>query len=525
MNMSTGRYLSCRIRTWMAIGLCALGLGAPGARGQDAATLVRDAGQAYRTAERAFFGGKIAEAGVALAEARSLVDKASAVAPKDAQAAALKTKIQRLEQQIEKKTGAAPAASAMPQPAAPSAPSSGAGAASALPSGAVQLLREITQRLDRVDRALDDSLATANMKDRDKTARSHLEEAQAAMATLEQRHGARIAPDNPDVKACRDRIARADAQITAFVSRMSDQAASAGAAAAAAESASAGWLARLRPYVIPSHQPGHDKTRYLVPSATMDEAEMNDRVRIFSEASQVLKELRAAGVTAKTEDLAAVEKQLDSALAEFRDSMKSYGARELDAIRGKLDHAGQFIREQQQKSSGNQAFLTIDKDILPDLRRAIGRVTVFLAADDPQPADLLKRLAGLEADDAALRQKRVAETRVTPGRYAGPDKGDIVAQAADIVAKSHADARVLRTSVLSADWKEESALEFTDTTRSAIRHRVTRSVTVEVAVKRAGGAFLYTLDISKDRRTDGSWGGPYGHIMFTRPILEENVAK
>lgn len=524
--MSTNRILPLPVRTWVAAGLCTAGLWAGVARSQDAAALVRDAGQSYRTAERAFFGGKIAESGAALAEAQALADKASALAPQDAQAAALKTKIQRLAQQIEKKAGAAPAASAAPQrPAAPSTTPSGSGTAAALPSGAVQLLREIHQRLDRVDRTLDDSLATPNMKDRDKTARSYLEEAQAAMATFEQRHGSRIAPDNPDVKAGRDRIAKADSQINAFVSRMSGQAASAGAAAAAAESASAGWLARLRPYVIPSHQSGHDKTRHLVPSASMDEAEMNDRVRIFAEASQALKEYRAAGVTAKTEDLAAVEKELDTALAEFRDSMKSYGARGLDEIRTRLDHAGKFIGEQQQKNAGNQAFLTMDKDTLPDIRRAIGRVTVFLAADDPQPADLLKRLAGLEQDDAVLRQKRVADTRVAPGKYAGPDKADIVAQAADIVAKDHSDARILRTSVLSADWKEESALEFTDTTHSAIRHRVTRSVTVEVAVKKAGGAFLYTLDISKDRRTDGSWGGLYGHIMFTRPILEENISK
>lgn len=524
--MSTSRFLPLHVREWVVVGLCSAGLWVTGARGQDAATLVRDAGQSLRTAERAFFGGKMAEAGAALAEAQALADQASALAPKDAQAAALKTKIQRLAQQIEKKTGAAPVSPAAPQrPAAPSAAPAGSGTTTALPSGAVQLLREINQRLDRVDRALDDSLATPNMKDRDKTARAYLEEAKAAMATLEQRHGARIAPDNPEVKAGRDRIAKADAQITAFVARMSGQAAAAGAAAAAAETASAGWIARLRPYVVPSHQAGHDKTRYLVPSATMDAAEMNDRVRIFAEATQALKEFRAAGVPAKTEDLAAVEKELDAALAGFRDSMKSYGARELDAIRGKLDHAAKFIGEQQQKSAGNQAFLTIDKDILPDLRRAVGRVTVFLAADDPQPADLLKRLAGLEADDAALRQKRVADTRVAPEKFRGPDKGDLVAQAAAIVAKDHADARVLRTSVLSADWKEEAVLEFTDTTHSAIRHRVTRSVTVEVAAKKAGGAFLYTLDVSKDRRTDGTWGGLYGHIMFTRPILEENISK
>ncbi|MGD8284074.1 MAG: hypothetical protein PVG08_08200, partial [Desulfobacterales bacterium] len=60
---------------------------------------------------------------------------------------------------------------------------------------------------------------------------------------------------------------------------------------------------------------------------------------------------------------------------------------------------------------------------------------------------------------------------------------------------------------------------------SALRHRVTRSVSTQVAGKLDGETTLYTIHIAKDRRTDGSWGQLHGHIMFEDPILEKNVQK
>ena len=77
----------------------------------------------------------------------------------------------------------------------------------------------------------------------------------------------------------------------------------------------------------------------------------------------------------------------------------------------------------------------------------------------------------------------------------------------------------------SADWAAESVIEWTDTTQSALRHRVTRAVSAQVAGKSGDATTLYTLHIAKDRRTDGSWGPLHGHIMFKDPILEENVQK
>ena len=50
-------------------------------------------------------------------------------------------------------------------------------------------------------------------------------------------------------------------------------------------------------------------------------------------------------------------------------------------------------------------------------------------------------------------------------------------------------------------------------------------VTTQWLADNLGDPDLVIIHVGKDRRTDGSWGDLYGHVMFTDPILEENVAK
>ena len=216
--------------------------------GQDMASLVKEANQAYRAAEKALFAGDVAGAGTAIAKAQALIDQAATASPQNAQVKALKNNIQRLTGQIEKKAGGG---STAPVPAASSAPTVAATSEGALPSGAVNLLREINQHLDRIERTLDDARSVAGVSDREKTARFALEEAKTDLGTVEQRYGAKIAPDQPEVKACRDRLAAAEKQIEAFVVRKGGEAVAASTAAAGAQTASADWVARLQPYVTP----------------------------------------------------------------------------------------------------------------------------------------------------------------------------------------------------------------------------------------------------------------------------------
>lgn len=66
--------------------------------------------------------------------------------------------------------------------------------------------------------------------------------------------------------------------------------------------------------------------------------------------------------------------------------------------------------------------------------------------------------------------------------------------------------------------------EFTDTTQIDVRYRVTRSVTAQVAEKRAETkCYPYSVYLLTGRRSNGSWGSLKGHIMFTDRMPEKNV--
>ena len=110
-----------------------------------------------------------------------------------------------------------------------------------------------------------------------------------------------------------------------------------------------------------------------------------------------------------------------------------------------------------------------------------------------------------------------------PDAYAAGDLADLKKAAEQFVLKAQPGARVLRTTLISPDWNEERVVEWTDTTQTALRHRTTRSVTAQVAVKKNADTLLQTVHLGQDLKSDRTWGPTYGHVMFTDPMLEANV--
>ena len=112
---------------------------------------------------------------------------------------------------------------------------------------------------------------------------------------------------------------------------------------------------------------------------------------------------------------------------------------------------------------------------------------------------------------------------MTPDKFDGAELDDIKERAQQALKEKHPGTKILRTTVISEDWKEERVLEHTDTTKTAIRYRVTRSVSAQIAAKDDGKVSLYTMYVGKDQNSDGSWGPLKSHVMFEDPMLEENV--
>ena len=111
-------------------------------------------------------------------------------------------------------------------------------------------------------------------------------------------------------------------------------------------------------------------------------------------------------------------------------------------------------------------------------------------------------------------------------QYKGDDSDDLRTKAAAIVLDKFAQSKKLRITLFAKDWKEESVLEWTDTTRTTLRHRTTRSMTAQVAAKGTEGkVYLHSVHLASDRSTDGNWGPLYGHVMWSDWMIEKNVDK
>lgn len=395
-----------------------------------------------------------------------------------------------------------------------------------LPSGASFRLRELDRILSKGERVMGEASAHLSTDYRVKTALAAVAEGREKMQEIRDRFGAQIPADNAEMKAADDRINALEAAANALQKGEEQQAAASQAAAAEKTAASADWLARLKPYVIPIGRPDHNRDKYLIPSATQDEQEMAKRMAIYAEAQAALQEFRASPEYAKkTAELAEAESDLARALADFAASCKQYALEDLAEADRQIGYAADFVSRQEAKRGTSESLLTLDKDQVAHIRTLIDRGATAAGPDDPRPGQLRQRLADLENRDAAIRQARIDQTIMKPDAFKGAELNQIKSKAGEFLRATHPDAKILRTTVISSDWKEESRWEPTDGTYSAIRYRTTRSVTAQIAGKRGNDVMLFTIDVSKDKRSDGTWGEYYGHVMFTDPMRESNVNK
>ncbi len=279
------------------------------------------------------------------------------------------------------------------------------------------------------------------------------------------------------------------------------------------------WLAKLQPYVTPG-----DPKR-LIASASRNSADLQARQQIYADAAATLAEYQKAEFpVGKSDELVEVEKELDQATKDFAKSCVEYAEQDLKSADDKLTYADKWLAKQEAKKDPKDPPLYMQKDQLREILDLIDSAATLIARNDPRFASLRERMAAIEQRDLAIRKARIDLTRMLPDRWKGDAMEDLKAKAVAVVGEKFSGATVLRTTLISENWKEESALESTDTTNTALRFRVTRRAIAQVAAKVGGEVWLYTLNISKDRQSDGTWGELQGHIMFTDPILEQNVA-
>ena len=509
-----------------------------------------EAGKALSKAQRSYYSGKTEEANELLKQVEEAVRAAENGSVADRMKAKTMTgRVKKLRKQIDKKLGASAAAPAAPKatakPASKPASRSSARPASAppasassakMPHGAASRIKDANRFVEMARKnivpAKEYSSKLGNPNDA-RTFETHMrntqrpiDSAKEKIADLEKRYAGKYPPDHPDLVAARNGIADLEKQMAALRAKADGAAAGKAAAGAAVAKNSAEWITRLEPYTVGIGQPGHDPNRYFIAGYTEQGEEMAKRTAIYMQVRADMDAYRKSpAAKAPNDKLAQIAKSLEYDLKTFEESTQNGAREKLNQAVQILDHALMRTARETKKIGTGKLPLPISKMEIERARRAIDIAGHVLPSSDPAMRDAEAKYAALIEGDAKICKARIAETRMIADRFKGKGDGDIRKTAESIVSQKKAGAKLLRTTIVSPDWKEENVVEWTDTTRTALRHRITRYVSAQVAAKVGGDTKIFTVHVARNRQSGGGWTDLYGHIMFEDPILEENVKK
>ena len=489
---------------------------------QDAKTLAKEINQAVRNSQRMMFNGKFEESQKYLDTAAELLEKLKEIDPEFNQLKSLEGKYARQKKDLDKRLGKTQPAkpSTTTQPQKPGAK----GDADKLPGGVTHRLKSVDRILQKGDRALAKKSAASDdwkVKQLD----SILQEANDMMDEIQKGYGDQIPSDHPDMKARQEKIAAFQTAVDEYKGNVTAQAKKTAEENAQREAQSQEWLTKIKPYIT-GHISSGQESKFLIAAGTADVEELKLRKAIYDEAAALFAEYEKATFPyGKTEELERAEKDLSHALKSFREGYKESVDGFFAKAEEKLAYTEQWLSQQEKKSDEKTGPLTLQKDIIPDIQKLIATAAASTSEDDSRVIEFKQRLAAIEQKNRKFRNLHIEQTVMKPDQFTGKELKGLKAKAEAILSEEHGDAKVLRTTIISPDWKEEDVVEFTDTTKTTVRHRITHSVTAQVAGKRGDEVFLYTIYLAKNKKSDGSWGSLYGHIMFTDPMLEENVNK
>lgn len=491
--------------------------------GPDLKTLARQAGNAISASQRAMMNRKFDEAQAELAKAAELIAHIKAADADFSQLNGLESHYERQKADLEKRlpkdeTAAAPAADAPPA-ATEDGPAK-------LPGTVLHYLEQVDQTLERQERIFEKKELVGDPDSYIGNLESALKQVNETMERIFDSYGDQFDHEHPDVKARQAKIAEFQANIAELQATFEARQAQAADAEARQQAQSDEWLQKIGPYVAGPGQPGHDEGTYLIGAGTANVDELVARKQIYGTAKEVFDEYQQVEFPdGKTQALEMAADELALALEGFESGYQESLDRFASDIEEQLAYTEQWLTQQEASAAEAEKPLLLSSFMLQQIQRPLFALEAATSGEDARLPGFNERLAAIEERGTNLRRLGVKRTVMFPDAFGGAEIEALKASAAEFLHAEYPDAEVLRTTIISEAWTENRQWEYTDTTKTAIRYRITRSVTAQIAGKTGDEVSLYTLDISQDQQSDGSWGPSYGHVMFSDPMLEENVNK
>ncbi len=284
------------------------------------------------------------------------------------------------------------------------------------------------------------------------------------------------------------------------------------------------WVDRLAAYA----DVGRNSRRHLIVGATVDPQQIAERTEIYEEAKAVFAIYQKAEFPhGKSFRLQTLEEGLAKKLKEFPEAMAQSQA----MISGDAGERLDQLLKHMERDNGWKSDETVKPPVMMErtiepLRKAVADYASTVDASDSKLALLRKKLATIDARNAEFREICAKRTFQLGDGYTGADLAALKEKAKAVTSEAHPGAKLHHITVPSADWAIEDVVEFTDTSRTALRRRVTRSVRAQISLKAASGeVLLQEVYLGQDQRPDGSWSALKGHTTWADSMAAENLGK
>ncbi len=282
------------------------------------------------------------------------------------------------------------------------------------------------------------------------------------------------------------------------------------------------WVDTFRAYA----EVGAGSPKYLVVGATVDQDEIAKRSALLEEAKGLWQDYeKATFPDGKSPELLALEEKMQQRFTEMPEALRQSRALVSADVDKEFTRVLNYLTTDTgwKDDPAKKPNIVMERDVAP-LREALQRYAGMPGVDAAKLTTLRETMGKIEQQDQTNRAVRAERTYMEPDQYEGDDADSLRRKAGEIVTGKVAQAQILRTTLPAEDWKQESVVEWTDTTHTALRYRNTRFMTAQIAAKDSGGkVYLHAVYLAADRQTDGSWGSLYGHIMWSDWMAEKNV--
>ena len=284
------------------------------------------------------------------------------------------------------------------------------------------------------------------------------------------------------------------------------------------------WVDLLSPYV----EVGRGSPKYLVLSVTGDLTEILASETNYKEAKEAFEAYKKADFPhGKTYRLEQIEKLFGEALAEMPKYLEESRKKISGEIEQRIDNVINYFETTTAWKSDEKAVppIIMARDFA-SLQEAVEDYASKAVKGDPKVASLRSKLQKIQDMDKANRVIWGQRNFQLRDAYKGNDIAQLKETASLAALKDYPNAKVFHVTVTSEDWSIEDVVEFTDTTKTAIARRITRSVRAQVSLKTTSGEVrLLGIYLGQNKASDGSWQKLVGHSTWEDPIAEANIGK